>query len=108
MEKTFYQLSELEKKRSATGKLYLEFLRIPEMSAGIYVLPTGASDPQSPHKEDELYYVVRGKARMKAGLEDRSVAEGSVIFVAAGVEHRFYDINEELMVLVFFAPAESA
>jgi quercetin dioxygenase-like cupin family protein len=108
MEKTFYQLSDLEKERSAAGKLYLEFLRIPEMSAGVYVLPVGGTDPQSPHKEDELYYVVRGKARMKAGLEDQAVAQGSMIFVAAGVEHRFYDIREELMVLVFFAPAESA
>ena len=107
-EKTFYQLSELEKMRSATGKLYLEFLRIPHISAGIYVLPPGGTDLQSPHKEDELYYVVRGKARMKAGSEDRAVAEGSVIFVAAGVQHRFYDISEELTVLVFFAPAESA
>ncbi len=31
------------------------------MSAGIYVLPSGGTDPQNPHKEDELYYVVRGR-----------------------------------------------
>jgi mannose-6-phosphate isomerase-like protein (cupin superfamily) len=77
------------------------------MSAGVYVLPAGGADPQSPHKEDELYYVVRGRARMKAGSEDQAVSEGSVIFVAAEVEHRFYDITQELVVLVFFAPAES-
>jgi quercetin dioxygenase-like cupin family protein len=39
--------------------------------------------------------------------EDREVSVGSVIFVAAEVEHRFHDITEELAVLVFFAPAES-
>jgi quercetin dioxygenase-like cupin family protein len=77
------------------------------MSAGIYTLAAGATDPQSPHKEDELYYIVRGKARMKAGNEDHSVMAGAIIFVAAGVEHRFYEIEEELAVLVFFAPAES-
>jgi len=77
------------------------------MSAGVYVLPPGGSDPQSPHKEDELYYVVRGRGRMRAGSEDQAVSAGSVIFVAAQVEHRFYDIAEELVVLVFFAPAES-
>ena len=77
------------------------------MSAGVYTLAADATDPQSPHKEDELYYVVRGRARMKAGIEDHAVATGSVIFVAAGVVHRFYDIEEELTVLVFFAPAES-
>ena len=77
------------------------------MSVGVYVLPASATDRQSPHKEDELYYVVRGKAHMKIGSENQAVAEGSIIFVGAGVEHRFYDITEELTVLVFFAPAES-
>jgi mannose-6-phosphate isomerase-like protein (cupin superfamily) len=108
MPRTFYHLSDLGQQRIQAGKLYLEFLRIPQMSAGIYVLPAGSTDPQSPHHEDELYYVVRGKARMKSGSEDQAVMQGSVIFVAAGVEHRFYDISEELVVLVFFAPAESA
>ena len=54
-----------------------------------------------------MYYVVRGRARMKVGAEDRAVSQGSVIFVAAQVEHRFYDIAEDLVVLVFFAPAET-
>jgi quercetin dioxygenase-like cupin family protein len=104
---SFFNISEVEKNREQSGKRYLEFLRIPAMSAGVYVLPAGSADPQSPHKEDEMYYVVRGRARMRAGSEDREVSEGSVIFVAAEVEHRFYDIAEELLVLVFFAPAES-
>jgi quercetin dioxygenase-like cupin family protein len=107
MHERFYDLSELERQRAQAGKPYLEFLRIPAMSAGVYVLAAGGTDPQSPHKQDELYYVVRGEARMKVGPEDQAVTKGSVIFVAAGVEHRFYEIAEELMVLVFFAPAES-
>jgi mannose-6-phosphate isomerase-like protein (cupin superfamily) len=53
-----------------------------------------------------MYYVVRGRARMKIGSEDAEVSAGSVIFVEAATEHRFYDIQEELEVLVFFAPAE--
>jgi len=44
---------------------------------------------------------------MQTGAEDREVARGSVIYVEAHREHRFYDIKEELVVLVFFAPAES-
>jgi mannose-6-phosphate isomerase-like protein (cupin superfamily) len=77
------------------------------MSAGLYVLPAGSADPQNPHHEYEMYYVVRGRARFKAGTDDREVSAGSVIFVAAEVEHRFYDVTEELAVLVVFAPAES-
>jgi mannose-6-phosphate isomerase-like protein (cupin superfamily) len=87
--------------------LYREFLHVPAMSAGLYVLPAGGTDLQRPHHEDEIYYVVRGNARFNAGSEDREVSAGSVIFVAAEVEHRFYDVAEELALLVVFAPAES-
>ena len=50
--------------RPGTGRgapLYREFLRVPDLSAGLYVLEAGATDPQSPHTEDELYYVVAGR-----------------------------------------------
>ena len=103
----FFQVDQLEKQQAQTGKSYLEFLRVPAMSAGVYALPVGGTDPQKPHKEDEMYYVVRGRARMRVGSEDQAISRGSVIFVAAKVEHRFYNIAEELVVLVFFAPAET-
>ena len=107
MKTTFASLPEIEEQRAQSGRPYREFLRVPAMSAGLYVLPAGAADHQKPHREDEIYYVVRGRARFKAGNEDREVSAGSVIFVAAEVGHRFYDITEELAVLVIFAPAES-
>jgi mannose-6-phosphate isomerase-like protein (cupin superfamily) len=102
----FFQVDDLSLERSKKNKLYLEFLRVPAMSAGVYVLPKGGADPQKPHREDEMYYVVRGRARMQIGSEHAGVRPGSVIFVEAELEHRFYDIQEELEVLVFFAPAE--
>ena len=77
------------------------------MSAGLYVLPAGAVDGQSPHNEDEIYVVLAGGARFTAGDETRDVAPGDVIFVAAGVPHRFHDITEELRLIVVFAPPES-
>ena len=102
-----FNATECELKRKNSGKRYLEFLRVPAMSAGIYVLPAGGTDIQSPHQQDEMYYVVRGRARMRAGSEDQAVSEGSIIFVGARVEHRFYGITEELVLLVMFAPAET-
>jgi mannose-6-phosphate isomerase-like protein (cupin superfamily) len=102
----FFHLKDLANQRAAKGKRYLEFLRVPAMSAGVYVLPAGGADPQKPHREDELYYVVRGRARMQIGSENAGVRAGSLMFVEAEAEHRFYDIEEELEVLVFFAPAE--
>lgn len=107
MKTLFTSVAEIDRQRAESRKLYREFLRVPAMSAGLYVLAAGASDSQRPHHEDEIYYVARGRARFRAGDEDQEVSAGSVLFVAAEVEHRFYDIAEELAVLVFFAPAES-
>ncbi len=101
-----FELAELIEKRKQANKLYLEFLEVPDLSVGVYVLPAGGTDPQSPHTEDEVYYVVTGKAKIKVGGEDRAVQAGSVVYVAKNVEHRFHSIEEELTVLVFFAPAE--
>ena len=89
MNTRFATLADLEKQRAQTGKAYREFLRVPAMSAGWYVLAAGTADLQSPHHEDELYYVVRGKARFRAGEEDLMVSTGSVMFVAAKVETGF-------------------
>ena len=107
MKAWFTYLPSVDQQQKQSGKLYQEFLRVPAMSAGLYVLAAGASDRQNPHHEDEMYYVVRGRARFRAGAQDREISAGSLLFVAAEVEHRFYDIAEELAVLVFFAPAES-
>ena len=90
------------------GNRYQEFLRVPAMSAGVYVLPRGGSDRQSPHHEDEVYYVISGKAKVRMGSRESSVGPGTVVFVEAGAEHRFFDIAEELVLLVVFAPAESS
>jgi mannose-6-phosphate isomerase-like protein (cupin superfamily) len=103
----FFALREIDRQRAQSGKLYLEFLRVPAMSAGLYVLAAGSTDLQRPHHEDEMYYLVRGKGRFRAGDQDTEVSAGSVLFVAAEVEHRFYDVSEELAMLVFFAPPES-
>ena len=101
-----FQLSDLISQRKDSNKLYLEFLKVPDLSMGLYVLPTGGVDPQSPHTEDEVYYIVNGRAKIKVGGEDRDVQAGSIVYVAKNVEHHFHSIEEELTVIVFFAPAE--
>lgn len=90
------------------GHNYFELIRVPAMSAGLYVLQPGEPDRQVPHHEDELYYVVGGKATIRVGSEDTPVAPGVAIFVPAGMEHHFHSITAELRVLVVFAPAETA
>lgn len=102
-----FDLARLRAERRRSGRAYFEFLRVPAMSAGLYVLPAGGEDPQQPHREDEMYYVIGGKGTFRVDGQDRPVAAGSVLFVKAGVEHRFHLITEELTILVFFAPAET-
>ena len=101
-----YELPQLISQREVANKLYLEFLKVPDLSMGLYVLPAGGVDPQSPHTEDEVYYVVSGRAQIKVADEDRNVQAGSIVYVEKNVEHRFHSIEEELTVIVFFAPAE--
>ena len=101
-----WDLATIDAERSVAGERYREFLRVPDLSAGLYVLDAGATDPQSPHAEDELYHVVSGRARITVGAETRDVFPGSLVFVAARVPHRFHDITERLEVLVVFGPAE--
>lgn len=101
-----FEISEIMAQQQQSGKLYLEFLRVPSLSLGLYALPAGGIDPQKPHTEDEVYYVVSGQGAVRVGQEDREVKSGSLVFVKAGVEHRFHSITEDLNLLVFFAPAE--
>lgn len=103
-----FEIRKLLDDRARNLRPYLEFLRVPAMSAGIYVLAAGAQDNQKPHDQDEIYYVVRGSAMMKLGSAERAVKEGDVIFVERKLEHRFFDIKEELALLVMFAPAETS
>ena len=55
-----FELADVLADHSRSDRLYYEFFRAPALSLGLYVLPAGAADPQSPHTEDEVYYVVNG------------------------------------------------
>src|SRR5689334_16949190 len=101
-----HETDELLDERRRTRKAYHEFLRVPSMSCGVYELPQGGRDVQSPHSEDEVYYVVRGRAKIRVGAEEHRVRPGTIVFVPADREHRFHDIQEDLAVLVVFAPPE--
>jgi mannose-6-phosphate isomerase-like protein (cupin superfamily) len=101
-----FELADLISQRESSNKLYLEFLKIPDLSMGLYVLPAGSTDPQSPHTEDEVYYVVSGRAKILVADEDGDVQGGSIVYVAKNVAHHFHSIEEDLTLLVFFAPAE--
>ena len=98
-----FDCSDLVDHQDQSGVPYYEFLRVPSMSCGIYTLPAGAKDLQSPHDEDEVYYVISGRARLRAEGEERVVGPGSILYVGATSEHSFVEIEEDTTLLVFFA-----
>ncbi|RYJ30382.1 hypothetical protein CU044_1117 [Streptomyces sp. L-9-10] len=73
---------------------------------GLYALDAGASDPQQPHRQDEVYFVVSGRASLTVGMETTQVSRGSVVYVPAGTAHKFHHISEDLRVMVVFSPPE--
>lgn len=98
-----HAIESLQQERAASGRAYLEFVRVPSMNIGLYELSAGADDPQQPHDEDEIYHVISGRARFSIDGEDLPVEPGTVLYVAAGVEHRFHSITEDLSLLVVFS-----
>jgi mannose-6-phosphate isomerase-like protein (cupin superfamily) len=102
-----FQIDELERNQTTASGPYIEFLRRSGMSVGLYVLPVGGKDQQHPHAADEVYIVLRGRATLRVEDHDEQVGAGSVVSVDHGVDHRFVDIEEDLHILVVFAPPET-
>jgi len=96
-------MAELLAAHARDGKLGYRFMNIPSLRMGIYKLPAGTEDPQAPHEEDEVYYVLEGRAKFQFDGALQPVQPGSVVFVAAAVPHKFIDIEEDLTTLVFFS-----
>src|SRR5216684_4153866 len=66
----------------------------------LYV-PRG-SDPQTPHSRDEAYVVAQGTGDFVCDSARQSFGPNDVLFVAAGVEHRFENFTEDFAVWVLF------
>ncbi len=99
-----FEVAGLIAARQGREHVYADFFRSDLLSVGLATWPAGSVDTQEPHTEDEVYYVVQGRARITVAGEERAIGPGSIVFVATGVEHRFVDIQEDMQVLVFWAP----
>jgi len=101
-----FRLDGLPQQAPGAGAHYLEFLRVPRLSAGLYLLPRGSVDPQSPHREDELYLVLSGRGQLRVGKATVPAGPGTLVYVPAGEVHAFHSVEEALRLLVVFSPAE--
>ena len=98
------QINDVVEKLDQEDELFNEFLRRDSMSLEVYRLEAGATDPQDPHTEDEVYYIVTGSAKIHIGDDVHPVEPGDIIFVEREIDHYFFDIESELVTLIFFAP----
>jgi mannose-6-phosphate isomerase-like protein (cupin superfamily) len=92
----------------AAGGYAGNVLRSDLLSVGVYVLPAGGVDGQKPHEEDEVYFAVRGRAKFRVGSDDHPVGPATILFVPALQPHHFHEIEEELVLVVFWAPPEGS
>jgi mannose-6-phosphate isomerase-like protein (cupin superfamily) len=103
-----FDLEEIKGKLKGKPVEYLEFLNVSALNCGVYFLAAGSTDMQSPHDDDEVYLVLSGRARMKLEGTERAVGPGSLLYVSATTEHSFFEIEEDMTLLVIFANTPSS
>jgi mannose-6-phosphate isomerase-like protein (cupin superfamily) len=103
-----YKVNDVHQEQKEQGQRWREFLRVPDLSVGVYHLKAGEKDPQLPHSEDEVYYILSGRGQIHVSGEDQPVTPDTLVYVAKQEIHYFHTIEEDLVILVFFAPAEGS
>ncbi|MFO7706082.1 MAG: cupin domain-containing protein [Halopseudomonas sp.] len=102
-----FNIDELSAQNATNDLPYLEFMRVESMSAYIYELPAGAADEQTPHDQDEIYYVVKGKSDFTVDGGTVAIKPGDILYVKKFAQHLFSNITEDLSLLVVFAPPDT-
>jgi mannose-6-phosphate isomerase-like protein (cupin superfamily) len=97
---------ELTENSVSQNTRYYEFIKNDALSSGIYTLKKDAIDEQQPHLLDEVYYVLEGVSKFRLAEDEYDVKQGDVIYVPAHVEHKFFNIREDLRLLVFFSEVQ--
>jgi mannose-6-phosphate isomerase-like protein (cupin superfamily) len=103
---------ELEDRRQVTVKEALDYLPGPKGERFAAVLEHGSlvveiyaprgHDPQTPHTRDEVYIVIGGSGYFVNGETREPFGAGDLLFVPAGITHRFEDFTDDLKVWVIF------
>jgi mannose-6-phosphate isomerase-like protein (cupin superfamily) len=102
-----FDLTSILEEPRAAGASYVEFLRRPRVSLGLYTVPVGSVDGQHPHAADEVYLVQSGHGVLRVGDQTYPLSPGSIVSVDHGVDHAFVEVAEDLKIVVVFAPPEA-
>lgn len=86
------------------GERFTSAMSHGSMSVELYA-PVG-NDPQTPHIQDELYFIQSGTGILVIAGEHHTFAAGTCLFVPAGVEHRFERFSPDFLTwVVFWGPS---
>ena len=94
------QLPGPETPRWPQGEPFIEAMRHGSMSVELYAPKN--HDLQTPHEQDELYFIHTGRGTLRIGTERHSFEPGDCLFVAAGVDHCFESFSEDFSTWVVF------
>lgn len=100
-----FHVDDIKAQMSSKSVEYREFIRVPTVSCGLYHLEAGSQDMQTPHDEDEMYFVLEGRAQLQIADEVHEVRPGSILYVQAAETHSFFEIEEDMTLLVVFPSA---
>jgi mannose-6-phosphate isomerase-like protein (cupin superfamily) len=85
---------------SPNGERFVQAMTHGTMSVELYS-PLGR-DPQQPHAQDELYFVIEGRSEFVRGSDRIHCEAGDVLFVPAGMVHRFEHFSADFKTWVVF------
>jgi len=103
---THISTTEMTKQFEQEDTNYLELLSKEALAVELARFPN--PEPKTSHKTDELYFIISGSGMVHVGNDRYGVNEGDVVYVEQGVEHDFFDINDEITALVIFANSEDS
>ncbi len=90
----------LEQLQNETEDTWLELFKSGGTQVEIYK-PVG-HDPQQPHWSDEVYVVISGSGFFRNADKRHPFKPGDLMFVPAGVDHRFEDFTDDFATWVMF------
>ncbi len=102
-----FDINEYVNKIAKSDSYYHTFINRDNLASGVLRLEPGEKDTQTPHDNDEIYYIVRGDGFLNMAGKDYPLSEAKVYFVAKNIEHKFHGNKKELVVLYFFGGPDS-
>lgn len=102
---TLVSITDLVDGLDADGLQHREALEAGPLTVEVGKYPADSAAPKNPHNEEEIYYVLSGSGKLRVGDDTHEVAAGDLVYVEPNLEHDFFDITEEITVLIIFGPA---